>query len=111
MNFCSEKNLTSTNLPPLPSICTATNFKIKVIRSTDLSGIGNCVTEVKFDSNKENFVVWNKANGVDGGNALGNCSTTKFDLTQKDLIVLAEKIGSYVFKHFEFYIVKFRIAS
>ena len=102
MNFCSPSNSN------WPSACTATNFKIKVIRTKNLSGIGNCVTEGKFDSNKENFVVWNKANGVNGGNALGNCSTTKFDLTQITLIVLAEKF-SYVFKHLEFYIEKLNL--
>ena len=93
MNFCS----TSLCMP-------STNFKINV------AGIGNCVTEVKHESNKDNFVVWNKTNGEDGGNALGDCSTTKFDLTQVDLIVLAEKLA-YVFKHLEFYIEKFKIAS
>ena len=95
MNFCRQTNWT---------VCTATNFKINVIRSKIIQ-FPYCVTQVKFDANKDNFVVWNKTNGEDGGNALGNCSTTKFDLTIVDLVVLAEKF-SYVFKHLEFYIEK-----
>ena len=99
MNFCQTNR----------TICTATDFKINVIRSKIIQ-FPHCVTKVKFDSKKDNFLVWNKTNGENGANALGNCSTTKFDLTIVKLTVLAEKF-SYVFKHLEFYIEKFKIAS
>ena len=88
MNFCRQTNWT---------VCPATDFKINVVRSKTIQ-FPYCVTEVKFDSNKDNFLVWNKTNGEDGKEVCNRgvaCSLLKLGILEKNVIASLFHSGLY----------------